>query len=97
VKSHYSESMKRLTGYLTISAAAAAKRVAWNTVRAAMRAGAIDTVFLDRRPLVVVNERFHAWDVNRSRQRRIRQGLKRLYLGILGPRRAARERKTKSV
>ena len=78
--------MKRLTGYLTISAAAAAKRVAWNTVRAAMRAGAIDTVFLDRRPLGV-NERFHAWDVNRSRPRRIRQGLKRLYLGILGPRR----------
>jgi hypothetical protein len=74
--------MKRLTGYLTISTAAAVKRVAWNTVRAAMRAGALDTVRLDHRPLVVANERFQQWGVNRKRQRRIRQGLKRLRAGI---------------
>ena len=79
--------MERLTDYLTISAAAAAKRVAWNTVRAAMRAGVLDTVLLDRRPLVVANERFNAWDVNRHRQRRIRAGLKRRRAGIPSPRR----------
>jgi hypothetical protein len=52
-----------------------------------MRAGVLDTVLLDRRPLVVANERFNAWDVNRHRQRRIRAGLKRRRAGIPSPRR----------
>lgn len=89
--------MKRLTGYLTISAAAAAKRVAWNTVRAAMRGGALDAVRLDHRPLVVANERFQQWGVNRKRQRRIRQGLRRSRVSIPSPRRRARERRATKV
>jgi len=88
VKSHYSKAMERLTDYLTISAAARVKRVAWNTVRDAMRSGALDTVLLDHRPLVVANERFHGWDVNRKRQRRIKAGLKRRKAGIPSPQHA---------
>jgi hypothetical protein len=80
--------MERLTGYLTIRAAARVKRVAWNTVRDAMRSGALDTVLLDHRPLVVANERFHGWEVSRKRQRRIKAGLKRRKAGIPSPRHA---------
>jgi hypothetical protein len=54
-----------------------------------MRAGALDTVHLDRWPLVVANARDHAWDVDRRRQRRIKAGLSRRR--IPSPRRRKRE------
>jgi hypothetical protein len=69
--------MPQASGLLTQSAAAAVKRVSRGAVQRAIRLALLDVVQTGPYILIVDNAKFHAWDINRTRQRYIRRGFRR--------------------